>query len=81
MDEIKYDAHKEGLDLRVFAVKQTQRNSHTHTHTLVDRQFRDNATRKITTKLPEYPSTRVKNGKLRKFELKPRQASKPSLEK
>ena len=30
MDEIKYDAHKEGLDLRVFAVKQTQRNSLTH---------------------------------------------------
>jgi hypothetical protein len=79
LDEIKYDAHKEGLDLRVFAVKQTQRNS--HTHILVDRQFRDNATRKITTKLPEYPSTGVKNGKLRKFELKPRQASKPSLEK
>ena len=77
MDEKKYDAHKEGLDLRVFAVKQTQRN----THALVDRQFEDNAARKITTKLPEYPSTRVKNGKLRKFELKPRQASKPSLEK
>jgi len=27
LDEIKYDAHKEGLYLRVFAVKQTQRNS------------------------------------------------------
>ena len=30
LDEIKYDAHKEGLDPRVFAPKQTQRNSHTH---------------------------------------------------
>lgn len=77
MDEIKYDVHKEGLNLRVFAVKQTKKL----THALVDRQFRDNATRKITTKLPEYPSTRVKNGKLRKFEVKPRQAYKPSLEK
>jgi len=30
LDEIKYDAHKEGLDPRVVAVKQTHRNSHAH---------------------------------------------------